>query len=112
VTGAAGFIGSAFVREALAKGDKVVIYDALTYAGHMPNIESCLKDGICEFVKADIRDYDSALAALQKHKITQIANFAAESTSTIAFTARNPFSKPTSWARSRCSKPRAPIGLR
>jgi len=45
---AAGFIGSAFVREALAKGDKVVIYDALTYAGHMPNIESCLKDGICD----------------------------------------------------------------
>jgi len=79
VTGAAGFIGSAFVREALNNKAKVVMYDALTYAGHMPNIEDCLKPGRCEFVKADIRDFDVALATLKKYEITHIVNFAAES---------------------------------
>jgi dTDP-glucose 4,6-dehydratase len=79
VTGAAGFIGSAFVREALKHGDKVIMYDALTYAGHMPNIESCLKPGRCEFVKGDIRDFDAALATLRTHAITHLVNFAAES---------------------------------
>lgn len=79
VTGGAGFIGSAFVREALAKNAKVIIYDALTYAGHMPNIETCLKEGACGFVKADIRDYETALATLRKYHVTHIANFAAES---------------------------------
>jgi len=79
VTGAAGFIGSAFVREALNNGAKVIMYDALTYAGHLPNIESCLKPDLCEFVKGDIRDYDFVLATLAKYKITQVVNFAAES---------------------------------
>ena len=62
VTGAAGFIGSAFVREALAKDYRVTILDALTYAGHMENLQEILRPGQCEFVKADLRDFN----ALQK----------------------------------------------
>lgn len=79
VTGGAGFIGSAFVREALKTGHKVLIYDALTYAGHMPNIEECLKPDFCEFLKADIRDREGALQALKKFGIQAVINFAAES---------------------------------
>lgn len=79
VTGAAGFIGSAFVREALKHGSRVVMYDALTYAGHLPNIEPCLKTGVCEFVKGDIRDSELLAETLKKFNITRIVNFAAES---------------------------------
>ena len=40
VTGGAGFIGSAFVRLALAQGARVVNLDKLTYAGNLENLES------------------------------------------------------------------------
>jgi len=40
VTGGAGFIGSNFVDLALKKGHRVVVLDALTYAGHRENLES------------------------------------------------------------------------
>lgn len=79
VTGAAGFIGSAFVREALRAKQKVIAYDILTYAGHLPNIEACLSPGVCEFVRGDIRDVDHLLKVLREHKVTQLVNFAAES---------------------------------
>ena len=38
VAGGAGFIGSSFVSQALSSGNKVVVLDALTYAGHMENL--------------------------------------------------------------------------
>lgn len=79
VTGGAGFIGSAFVRTALGQGQPIVIYDALTYAGHLPNIEPCLKSGVCEFVKGNIADYGLLVETLRKHSVSQIVNFAAES---------------------------------
>ena len=40
VTGGAGFIGSAVVRQAIARGDSVVNLDALTYAGSLTNVAS------------------------------------------------------------------------
>lgn len=79
VTGAAGFIGSAFAREALEQGHKLVILDALTYAGHLPNVEPCLKPNTCEFIKGDIRDYDLVLNLLNQYQVTDLVNFAAES---------------------------------
>ena len=79
VTGGAGFIGSAFVREALHRGDRVIIYDALTYAGHLPNVESCLDEGgRCEFVRGDIRDAERLSATLTRFNVTHVVNFAAE----------------------------------
>lgn len=79
VTGAAGFIGSAFVRQALKQNYKVVILDALTYAGHMESVNDILKPGEVDFVKSDIKSLDENLAIMNKYKIDAVVNFAAES---------------------------------
>lgn len=79
VTGAAGFIGSAFVRQALKQNYKVVILDALTYAGHMESINDILKPGEVDFVKSDIKSLDENLAIMSKYKVDAVVNFAAES---------------------------------
>lgn len=79
VTGAAGFIGSAFVREAIQAGHDIVILDALTYAGHLENIDSILKPGKVDFVKSDIKSFDDSLAIFQKYNVDAVVNFAAES---------------------------------
>ena len=52
VTGAAGFIGSNYVRWLLANSDhSVTVYDKLTYAGNLENIRDLVDatDGRCEF---------------------------------------------------------------
>lgn len=79
VTGAAGFIGSAFVREAAQNGHEIVILDALTYAGHMENIEDILKPGKIDFVKSDIKSFEDSLSLFQKYNVDSVVNFAAES---------------------------------
>jgi dTDP-glucose 4,6-dehydratase len=79
VTGAAGFIGSAFIREALKHGHRVVILDALTYAGHTENFDDILKPGTLDFEKGDIRNFDNNLSLLKKYNIDALLNFAAES---------------------------------
>ena len=58
VTGGAGFIGSNFVHQAIARHPewKVVVLDKLTYAGNLKNLEPELSDGRCEFVQMDICD--------------------------------------------------------
>ena len=58
VTGAAGFIGSNFVRHWLAEhpADGIVALDLLTYAGNRPNLAD-VEDRIT-FVEADIGDLD------------------------------------------------------
>jgi len=79
VTGGAGFIGSAFVREALRDGHRVVIYDLLTYAGHKENISDLLKPGSCEFIQGDIGDTHLALSTFKEFNVDAVVNFAAES---------------------------------
>lgn len=79
VTGGAGFIGSAFVREALKKDYKVFILDALTYAGNLGNIQDILSPSNCEFIHGRIEDYELVSQLLRKNNITSIAHFAAES---------------------------------
>lgn len=78
VTGGAGFIGSAFVRIARAAGYRVTIYDSLTYAGHMPNVEECLAPGTCDFVRGDIRDAGAVQRVLRESDADAVVNFAAE----------------------------------
>ena len=58
VTGGAGFIGSNFVHQTIAKHPdwKLVVLDKLTYAGNLKNLEPELGEGRCEFVQMDICD--------------------------------------------------------
>lgn len=78
VTGAAGFIGSNYVRWVLSNSDdEVTIYDKLTYAGNLASIRDIIDDRRCRFVQGDICDPDSVLAAMQGHDT--VVHFAAES---------------------------------
>ena len=79
VTGAAGFIGSAFVRHALEKGYQLVILDLLTYAGHIENIEELLDQKKCTFVQGDICDSQLVDSLFAKYQFDGVLNFAAES---------------------------------
>ena len=79
VTGGAGFIGSAFVRQLLDSfpNCEVTNFDALTYAGNLDNLEGLDKDRH-HFVRGNICDQDAVLVAL-KQDTDAIINFAAES---------------------------------
>ena len=78
VTGAAGFIGSNYVRHVLATtDDEVTIFDALTYAGNPENVRDLVDDRRCRFVHADICDQDAVTANLPGHDA--VVHFAAES---------------------------------
>jgi len=78
VTGAAGFIGSNYVRWALANtADEITVFDKLTYAGNLANIEDVLDDRRCRFVHADICDQDAVTEHLPGHDA--VVHFAAES---------------------------------
>ena len=81
VTGAAGFIGSNFVHYWAAKnpGDKIVAYDALTYAGNRANLASAENNPNFVFVEADICDSNRVEAIMQEHGTDTIVHFAAES---------------------------------
>lgn len=77
VTGAAGFIGSNYVRHVVENSDDtVVIFDALTYAGNMASIEDVLGDRV-SFIQGDITDRDQVRAAMEG--CDQVVHFAAES---------------------------------
>ncbi len=81
VTGGAGFIGSNFIRMALAEkpGLKIVNLDELTYAGNLENLSGCESNPSYVFVKGSICDKDLVLATIRKYNIDGIINFAAES---------------------------------
>ena len=60
VTGAAGFIGANYIKYILAKHNdiKVVILDALTYAGNLGTIAKDIDNERCVFIKGDICSRD------------------------------------------------------
>jgi len=84
VTGAAGFIGSNFVRYWLERhpDDHVVAYDLLTYAGNRESLAD-VEDQIV-FVEGDIADPDLAERTLRDEEIETVVNFAAESHNSLA----------------------------
>lgn len=80
VTGAAGFIGSNFVRywQSVHPDDHLVAFDALTYAGCRENLAGLLGPR-CVFEQGDIGDLPGVQALLEAHSIDVVVNFAAES---------------------------------
>jgi len=80
VTGGAGFIGSNFVRLALARTDqRVVVFDKLTYAGNLANLDDVARDPRFVFVRGDIADRAAVQALYAEYRPTLVVNFAAES---------------------------------
>ena len=81
VTGAAGFIGSNYLRMMLKKYNdvKIISYDKLTYAGSMDNLSKLSNEHNHTFVKGCICDEDQVSSTLREHKIDTIVHFAAES---------------------------------
>jgi dTDP-glucose 4,6-dehydratase len=82
VTGAAGFIGSNFVRNWLDHhpDDRVVAFDLLTYAGDRRNLEGL----DVQFVQGDIADLELVERLLAEEEIEVVVNFAAESHNSLA----------------------------
>jgi dTDP-glucose 4,6-dehydratase len=81
VTGAAGFIGSAFLRLALDRlpQARIVVLDALTYAGNLSTIEQELTDERVSFHRALIQDPAAVEEVFGQEQPTHVVNFAAES---------------------------------
>jgi dTDP-glucose 4,6-dehydratase len=79
VTGGAGFIGSAFVRLALAEGADVVNLDKLTYAGNLENLEAVAQLPSYRFVHGDICDAALVNDLVAAEKPDALVHFAAES---------------------------------
>lgn len=82
VTGAAGFIGSNYVRRRLERqpADHVVALDLLTYAGDRRNLEGL----DVRLVEGDIGDLDLVERLLAEERIEVVVNFAAESHNSLA----------------------------
>ena len=79
VTGGAGFIGSAVVRLAIARGHAVVNVDALTYAACLDNVASVAASPLYAFEQADIRNGAAISAILARHQPDAVMHLAAES---------------------------------
>jgi len=81
ITGGAGFIGSNFVHYWMQHhgSDRVVVLDALTYAGNLANLEPVKGNANFRFVQADICDYEGVLGLLREEGIDTLVHFAAES---------------------------------
>jgi dTDP-glucose 4,6-dehydratase len=83
VTGAAGFIGTNFVRQALGprrdQVERLVAVDALTYAGNFENLAELVADPVLRFVQANIEDQPAMAALVADERIDTVVHFAAES---------------------------------
>jgi dTDP-glucose 4,6-dehydratase len=79
VTGGAGFIGSAVVRQAVAVGHAVVNLDALTYAACLDNVASVAESPLYRFEHADIRDRAALDRVFAAHAPNAVMHLAAES---------------------------------
>ena len=84
VTGAAGFIGANYLKYILKKYEgkediKVIVADALTYAGNLGTIREELKNTKVKFEKVDIRDRKEVERIFSENDVDYVVNFAAES---------------------------------
>ena len=81
VTGGAGFIGANFVHHWLHHhpDDRLVVVDALTYAGNLANLAPIRDRAQFRFIHTDIRDTNALQALLRDERLDTIVHFAAES---------------------------------
>ncbi len=79
VTGGAGFIGSAVVRQAVARGHRVVNVDCLTYAACLENVAGVAESPLYAFEQADIRDRAALDRIFAAHQPDAVMHLAAES---------------------------------
>lgn len=81
VTGAAGFIGANYIKYILAshRNIKVVVLDALTYAGNFGTIAGDIDNSRCFFVKGDIGNRETVESLFDEYDFDCVVNFAAES---------------------------------
>ncbi|MBC8125132.1 MAG: dTDP-glucose 4,6-dehydratase [Candidatus Kapabacteria bacterium] len=80
VTGGAGFIGSNLVRMIAQEGRyRVVVLDALTYAGNIENLAGCIDGTSVTFVHGNILDGDLVRKTMEQHNVDSIIHLAAES---------------------------------
>jgi dTDP-glucose 4,6-dehydratase len=79
VTGGAGFIGSAVVRLAVARGHAVINLDALTYAACLDNLAPVVGSPLYAFEQADIRDRAALDRIFAAHQPDAVMHLAAES---------------------------------
>jgi dTDP-glucose 4,6-dehydratase len=80
ITGGAGFIGSAVIRNAIKSSrHEIVNIDALTYAGNLDSLKSVSSHPSYQFVKADICDRAHMQQLFDLHQPDAIMHLAAES---------------------------------
>lgn len=80
ITGAAGFIGSALVRQLIAETDETIVsLDALTYAGNPLSLGPALDSERHRLCRVDIRDAEAVAAVFSEHQPRAIMHLAAES---------------------------------
>ncbi len=81
ITGGAGFIGSHVARHFVQKYPeyKIIVFDKLTYAGNLSNLENIVEADNFEFVQGDIVKEKKVRKTLKKYAVTDIIHLAAES---------------------------------
>ena len=79
LTGGAGFIGSNFVLDWIARGNRAITLDLLTYAGNRASLAPLDHDPRHLFVHGDIGDPELVAALFRDHRPSAIVHFAAES---------------------------------
>ena len=81
VTGGAGFIGSHLVRRIIKQhiNTKIVVFDALTYAGNKNNIKDCIQSPNCHFKKGNIKNFKSLKELFKENNFDAVIHLAAES---------------------------------